>query len=131
MALKKEVQKYFVLYSQSSEKMNNKKKILPNYESYIATPFHSQNKNMGLEMSIIKCPNNMSSTLVMSTLMQPNAAAVFSMSNEGFVPPPSLHPSLSLLSMCHICGLCGDVSLLRMDSPAQKRPYYIYILLHH
>lgn len=36
-----------------------------------------------------------------------------------------------LLSVCHICGLCGDVSLLRMDSPAQKRPYYIYILLHH
>lgn len=86
---------------------------------------------MGLEMSIIKCPNNTSSTLVMSTIMQPNAAAVFSMSNEGFVPPPSPHPSLSLLSMCHICGLCGDVSLLRMDSPAQKRPYYIYILLHH
>lgn len=51
------------------------------------------------------------------------------MSNEGFFSPPFLHPSLS--SVCHICGLCGDVSLLRMDSPAQKRPYYIYILLHH
>lgn len=56
------------------------------------------------------------------------------MSNEGFSPlssPLSLPLSLSLLSPCHICGLCGDVSPLRMDSPAQKRPYYIYILLHH
>lgn len=46
------------------------------------------------------------------------------------LPLPSSTP-LSVLSVRHICGLCGDVSPLRMDSPAQKRPYYIYILLHH
>jgi len=34
------------------------------------------------------------------------------------------------LHACHSCGHCGDVSLLRMDSPAQKRSYYIYILLY-
>lgn len=46
------------------------------------------------------------------------------------LPLPSSTP-FSVLSVRHICGLCGDVSPLRMDSPAQKRPYYIYILLHH
>lgn len=39
-------------------------------------------------------------------------------------------PFFSFLHVCHSCGHCGDVSLLRMDTPAQKRSYYIYILLH-
>lgn len=77
----------------------------------------------------MKCPNNKSSSLVMPTIM--HSVLPLLHVKWGFFSPPFLHPSLSTLSVCHICGLCGDVSLLRMDSPAQKRPYYIYILLHH
>lgn len=116
LAFKKEVQKCLVLHGGWTERTQ---------------PLHStpRIKTRGWKWALLKIL--ITSAVVMSAVMQPNAPAVFSMSNEGFVSPPSLHPSLSLLSMCHICGLCGDVSLLRMDSPAQKRPYYIYILLHH
>lgn len=72
----------------------------------------------------MKCPNNKSSDA------NKNAVSASAALPWCFFPSSSLHPSLSPLTACHICGLCGDVSPLRMDSPAQKRPYYIYILLH-
>lgn len=73
----------------------------------------------------MKCPNNKSSDA------NKNAVSASAVLPSCFFSSSFLHPSLSPLTSCHICGLCGDVSLLRMDSPAQKRPYYIYILLHH
>lgn len=73
----------------------------------------------------MKCPNNKSSDANKNAV----SASAELPSCIFLLFPPSV--SLSPLTVCHSCGLCGDVSLLRMDSPAQKRPYYIYILLHH